>query len=62
MGRNKGVLNKWIEKAKASKYRPDLEYDIQRAERMQGNVEKLKGYVTLFFHEFYHLLQGFLVF
>ena len=43
MGRNKGVLNKWIEKAKASKYRRDLEYDIQRAERMQGNVEKLKG-------------------
>ena len=43
MGRNKGVLEKWVEKAKASKYRPDLEDEIQRAERVQGNMQKLKG-------------------
>lgn len=43
MGRNANVIKKWVEKAKNSKYEPDLQEDIQRAENLDENLMKLKG-------------------
>lgn len=42
-GRNGNVVHKWIEKAKHSKYRADLDDDIQEAERLEGTLTRRKG-------------------
>ena len=42
-GRNVNVVNKWLAKANRSKYKDDLKDDINEAERLQGNLTRMKG-------------------
>lgn len=44
-GRNIYVIRKWLDRAKKSKYSADLQEHITKAENMQGNIKKLKGYL-----------------
>ncbi|XP_045156683.2 lim and transglutaminase domain protein ltd-1-like isoform X2 [Mercenaria mercenaria] len=44
-GRNINVVNKWLARAKKSKYHQDLQEDITEAERLQDNLTKMKGHM-----------------
>ncbi|XP_060601555.1 lim and transglutaminase domain protein ltd-1-like [Ruditapes philippinarum] len=43
-GRNVNVVKKWIARAKRSTYQQDLQDDINEAERLQDNLNKMKGH------------------
>lgn len=41
------MVAKWLARAKQSKYQPDLQEDIMEAERLEGNLTRMKGITVI---------------